>query len=111
MRAAVVPDGEIVLESTPNGVAGLFYEEWQKAEEQSYTKHFFPWWYEPTYREQLKKQLEPFSNGERVLVAQYVLVDDQIAWRRTRWQVLRDLALQEDAKDQLQRFFASGERL
>ena len=32
LRAAVVPEGEIVLESTPNGAAGVFYEEWQKAE-------------------------------------------------------------------------------
>jgi hypothetical protein len=29
----VVPEGEIVLESTPNGAAGVFYEEWQKANE------------------------------------------------------------------------------
>jgi hypothetical protein len=33
LRAAVVPEGEIVLESTPNGAAGVFYEEWQKANE------------------------------------------------------------------------------
>ncbi len=51
LRAAVVPDGEIVLESTPNGAAGIFYEEWQKAEETGYTRHFFPWWYEPSYKE------------------------------------------------------------
>ena len=38
------PDGEIVLESTPNGAGGLFYEEWQRAEETGYTRHFFPWW-------------------------------------------------------------------
>src|SRR6266849_5076292 len=29
LRAAVVPDGEIVLESTANGASGIFYEEWQ----------------------------------------------------------------------------------
>ena len=51
LRAAVAPDGEIVLESTPNGVAGVFYEEWQKAKETGYTQHFFPWWYEESYRE------------------------------------------------------------
>ena len=50
LRAAVVPEGEIVLESTPNGASGLFYEEWNKAEESGYTKHFFPWWYEPSYK-------------------------------------------------------------
>ena len=46
LRAAVVPGGEIVLESTPNGAGGLFYEEWQRAEETGYTRHFFPWWYD-----------------------------------------------------------------
>ena len=43
-------DGEIVLESTPNGAGGVFYEEWQRAEETGYTRHFFPWWYEDEYR-------------------------------------------------------------
>ena len=42
LRAAVVPEGEIVLESTPRGASGLFYEEWTTAEERGYTKHFFP---------------------------------------------------------------------
>jgi hypothetical protein len=109
LRAAVIPEGEIVLESTPNGAAGLFYEEWQKAEEQGYTKHFFPWWYEPSYREKLKEPIELFTDEERELVAQYGLIDEQIAWRRTRWQVLRDLASQEYAEDSVSCFLASGE--
>ena len=46
LRAAVVPGGEIVLESTANGAGGLFYEEWQRAEETGYTQHFFPWWFD-----------------------------------------------------------------
>ncbi len=49
LRAAVVPGGNIVLESTPNGAGGLFYEEWQRAEETGYTRHFFPWWYDAAY--------------------------------------------------------------
>ena len=56
LRAAVVPDGEIVLESTPNGASGLFYEEWDTAEESGYTRHFFPWWYEGSYKEDVAKQ-------------------------------------------------------
>ena len=32
LRAAVPPDGTIVLESTPKGSAGAFYDEWQRAE-------------------------------------------------------------------------------
>ncbi len=42
LRAAVPPNGEVVLESTPNGAGGIFYEEWQRADETGYTRHFFP---------------------------------------------------------------------
>jgi Terminase RNaseH-like domain len=50
LRAAVADEGEIVLESTPNGAGGVFYDEWQRAEETGYTRHFFPWWWEEAYR-------------------------------------------------------------
>lgn len=50
LRAAVPQDGEVVLESTPNGAGGMFYEEWNRAEEMGYARHFFPWWYEERYR-------------------------------------------------------------
>src|SRR5437588_8572270 len=33
LRAAVPPGGEMVLESTPNGAGGIFYDEWQRAAE------------------------------------------------------------------------------
>src|ERR1700688_4018823 len=49
LRAAVVPGGDIVLESTPNGAGGLFYEEWQRADDTGYTRHFFPWWFDAAY--------------------------------------------------------------
>ncbi len=42
LRAAVAPGGEIVLESTPNGAGGCFYDEWRRAAETGYTRHFFP---------------------------------------------------------------------
>ena len=51
LRAAVPVEGEIVLESTPNGAGGVFYEEWQRAEETGYTRHFFPWWWDEGNRE------------------------------------------------------------
>ncbi len=55
LRAAVPEDGEIVLESTPNGAGGVFYGEWQRAEETGYTKHFFPWWWDEGYRVEQKR--------------------------------------------------------
>src|SRR5271165_401493 len=110
LRAAVVPDGEIVLESTANGASGIFYEEWQKAAETGYTQHFFPWWYEPSYKEDAtKRPVNPLTAEENILMARHGLTDEQIAWRRARWQVLRGQAAQEYAEDPVSCFLASGE--
>lgn len=110
LRAAVVPDGEIVLESTPNGAAGIFYEEWEKAEETGYARHFFPWWYEPTYKEDVKLGGSwQLTDEEKELMARHGLNDRQIAWRRTRWNEMRTQAAQEYAEDPVSCFLASGE--
>ena len=52
LRAAVPPAGEIVLESTPNGAGGSFYQEWQSADQTGYVRHFYPWWWEASYSRQ-----------------------------------------------------------
>lgn len=110
LRAAVAPGGEIVLESTPNGAAGVFYDEWQKANETGYTQHFFPWWYDESYRESVKKgNLLPLTPEEDVLVKQHGLSEGQLAWRRKQWQTLRALAAQEFAEDSMSCFVTSGE--
>lgn len=110
LRAAVVPNGEIVLESTACGAAGVFYEEWQKAEETGYTRHFFPWWYDKSYREDGRRsKLMPLSHEEKALVEQHGLNLGQIAWRRKQWQTMRGLAAQEYAEDPVSCFLASGE--
>jgi hypothetical protein len=110
LRAAVAPGGEIVLESTPNGAAGTFYEEWQKANETGYTRHFFPWWYDDGYREAGSKgRMQPFTPEEKQLVEQYGLDEEQIGWRRKQWATLRNLAGQEYAEDASSCFLASGE--
>ena len=49
LRAAMAPGGELILESTPQGVGGCFYEEWRKAGETGTVRHFFPWWMEARY--------------------------------------------------------------
>jgi hypothetical protein len=110
LRAAVVPDGEIALESTANGAAGIFYDEWQKAAETGYTQHFFPWWYDDAYCENVGTgTVKPLTEEEEDLVCRHGLSDKQIAWRRTRWQSLRGLAAQEYAEDPTSCFLASGE--
>jgi hypothetical protein len=110
LRAGVVPEGEIVLESTPNGATGIFYEEWQKAQETGYTRHFFPWWYEASYKQDVKKgTVSPYTDEEKDLVERHGLTEEQIAWRRTRWQVMRGQAPQEYAEDEVACFLASNE--
>jgi hypothetical protein len=118
LRAAVAPEGEVVLESTPNGASGAFYDEWQKAGETGYTQHFFPWWYEESYNETAKKRkkatLGPVLSGaltpeETLLMGQHGLAEGQIAWRRKQWKLLRSLAGQEYAEDASSCFLASGE--
>jgi hypothetical protein len=53
LRAALAPNGELVIESTPNGAYGCFYQEWIRAVHQQdphgITSHFFPWWMERSY--------------------------------------------------------------
>lgn len=99
LRAAVVPGGEVVLESTPNGAGGVFYDEWQKADETGCTRHFFPWWYEARYRETgAGLGLTPETDEERELAKQHGLDLEQIAWRREKWKALREFAAQEYAE-------------
>jgi hypothetical protein len=109
LRAAVVPGGEIVLESTPNGAGGLFYQEWLRAPETGYTQHFFPWWFEPTYKKKLGKHFAALTPEEEELAARHGLTQEQIAWRRMQWASLRGLAAQEFAEDPVSCFKSSGE--
>lgn len=110
LRAAVPVDGEIVLESTPNGAGGVFYEEWQHANETGYTRHFFPWWYDDGYRERTDASgVKSLTPDEDELVRRAGLSHAQIAWRRINRAQLRGLAAQEYAEDPVSCFLASGE--
>jgi hypothetical protein len=109
LRAALVPGGEVVLESTANGAWGQFYEEWQRAEETGYTQHFFPWWYEESYVAETGRSLLLLTEEETALAKNQGLTAQQIAWRRQQWASLRGLAVQEFAEDAVSCFRASGE--
>jgi hypothetical protein len=109
LRSAVVPGGDIVLESTANGAGGLFYDEWQRAEETGYVRHFFPWWFDPSYAVEPGLNFPPLTAEELGLQARHGLSMQQIAWRRSQWASLRKLAVQEFAEDPVTCFRVSGE--
>jgi hypothetical protein len=108
LRAALVPKGEIVLESTANGAWGSFYQEWQRAQETGYRQHFFPWWFEKSYRCDVGPSFEVTSEEVELALANGLTVE-QIAWRRQQWAALRGMAAQEFAEDAIACFRASGE--
>jgi hypothetical protein len=108
LRAAVPPGGEIVLESTPNGAGGCFYEEWNGAPQAAYVQHFFPWWLQPEYAKPANRELQ-LTEEERLLVSRHDLRADQIMFRRELRANLRGLAAQEFAENPVSCFLASGE--
>lgn len=108
LRAALAPDGEQILESTPNGVGGCFYDEWHKAPETGIVRHFYPWWMEECYRSEAVDR-DSLSEEERELVTRHALSLEQIGYRRHLKANFRGLACQEFAEDEESCFRASGE--
>jgi hypothetical protein len=87
--------GFIVLESTPKGRGGFFYRMYMAAKEGEipYKAFFYPWWWVPEY--QIKSNITSFTNEERLLMDNYGLNADQIAWRRLKISELGELFFQE----------------
>ena len=105
LRAALVPGGELVLESTPNGAYGCFYEEWQQAAEKGMVKHFFPWWMEPAY---VSAAVTDLRDDELALMQAHGLTSAQIGFRRGLEASYRGLRAQEFAEDADLCFRTSG---
>jgi hypothetical protein len=108
LRAALPPDGEEILESTPDGIGGCFYDEWQAANESGVIRHFFPWWMERRYRAQAVDE-ESLTEEERALIERHQLSHAQIGFRRKVQANFRGLARQEFAEDPESCFRASGD--
>lgn len=105
LRAALSPEGEMVLESTANGAYGAFHEEWLRGVEESQegeacVRHFFPWWMEERYvgPEVERAAMDP---AEVALVERHGLSGAQIGFRRgleRSYGVLRGQEFAEDAE-------------
>jgi len=81
-----VPDTEIYVESTANGVTGLFYQQWQAAVsgESGFKPVFIPWFRTPEYRvASLPRDFER-TPEEVDLARRHGLDDGQLLWRRAK---------------------------
>lgn len=114
---AVPKDGHINLESTGNGVAGYFYEEWDNTDSE-YTKHFYNWLWDPDYYEETGKTLEELEAEYRYLSTRYGTIADiyeqfnltpqQFQWYINKVKRHKELVVQEYPTTALEAFLATG---
>lgn len=114
MLESVPDNGFVVVESTPNGAEGPFYD-YYNAEDTQWVKHFFPWFLEPSRRIPLNGRELHLTDEEQALrltATMYgvpELTHEQIAWRRAK---MREMAaarldfLQEYPEDDITCFTA-----
>ncbi|HZD47634.1 MAG TPA: terminase [Silvibacterium sp.] len=108
LRAGMSPTGELVLESTPQGAGGCFWQEWQEADSTGMVRHFFPWWWEPSYTGMAVCETT-LTDTERRLMGDHGLTHAQIGYRRDIQANYRGLAKQEYAEDANECFLSSGD--
>lgn len=75
----------VFVESTANGVSGIFYDLWKGAVEgtNGFRPVFIPWYVDPAYREEVEKPLD-HTPDEEDLIKKYNLDDGQLQWRRRK---------------------------
>lgn len=89
-----LPDTEVILESTANGIGNFYHSTWRDAEtgRNDFVAIFVPWFWQEEYR---KPVTETFAlDSEEVEYAGlYGLDPEQMAWRRSKITELKDPAL------------------
>jgi hypothetical protein len=80
-----VPDTEVFLESTANGLGNYFHQQWQMAEsgESEFIAIFIPWYWQDEYVKPVPEGFKP-TEKEAELKELYGLTDAQLVWRRTK---------------------------
>lgn len=100
---------DVVLESTPNGAQGYFYDRCMEAlrSDGVWRLHFYPWWWDDEYRLPVPEPLK-YTDEEKTLAAKHNLDPEQIAWRRDKIKELREIFRQEYPEDPITCFLTSG---
>lgn len=85
---AVPYDGEIVIESTANGMGNYYHTTYEDAKKgaNNWKAHFYAWYQHPEYKLPLAPhETIEYDADEAELVEQYNLTPEQIKWRR--WKI------------------------
>ena len=79
------PDTEVYIESTANGVSGLFYDTWMAAVRgtNGFIPVFLPWYIEPAYRDPIPRDFRRIPS-EIELAKKFGLDNGQLAFRRRK---------------------------
>lgn len=78
-------DTEVYIESTANGVTGVFAEQWNQAVrgENGFLPIFIPWFWQPEYRADVPQDFRRTPDEDR-LAELHGLDDEQLVWRRRK---------------------------
>lgn len=104
------PGTAVFIESTANGVSGLFYDQWQKAikGESDFEPIFLPWFIEPSYTAPVPEMFS-MTPKEIALAEKFGLTPGQLMFRRLRIaEKGEDLFKQEYPCDAQEAFLTSG---
>ena len=104
------PGTAVFVESTANGVSGIYYDLWRGAVEgkNGFVPVFIPWYADPTYREPVPDKFER-TPDEIELADLYDLDDEQLMFRRRKVaQNGLDLFKQEYPSEPEEAFLTTG---
>jgi len=104
------PNTAVFVESTANGVSGVYYDLWRGAIEgkNGFVPVFIPWFTDPTYREKIPESFER-TPDEEDLAGLYSLDDEQLMFRRRKVaQNGLDLFKQEYPSEPEEAFLTTG---
>lgn len=110
-KETVPKSGSVDLESTPNGMGGYFFEEWQRAKNKGaeFIGHFYPWWWQEEYQESKPADSSTMTDEEEKMVKEFSWTMKQLAWRRGKQISLRGRFVEKYPEDATTCFLTSGD--
>lgn len=120
LQAVPLETGQVLIETTPNGLANYFYDMWTE-QDSVYEKIFFPWYIFPEYKIETKPLIYTDNEVELIDKAKkhynIIITPEQIAYRRFKksemrrsdYDIKRVTFEQEYPEDDQSCFLSSGE--